>query len=282
MPAADVSTPPIAQVDEVDYEARLAAYRQLQPAAWRSIVAGGGAAVLLQRCFLDLRHGDDLTLRHAAAQALARFLEAAAADGELQEGSAEERLVLTVVFASVKRSIAAQNLAVRQVSRMSVTAVTECGGIQWPQCCYKIGDCPSTRHAMHGMTLHYRRAIPHPLQEHLALLRSLCVHFPARFAELSLLAAADIEVDFFANVAHLQMHRRVRALHRLTKACHAPNPSASPLVPLAEDLGSVGGTGDPPVMSFGTSLTMWRSMTSPVATVCCQEIIVHWGGSAAE
>lgn len=56
------------------------------------------------------------------------------------------------------------------------------------------------------------------MQEHLALLRSLCVRFPARFAELSPLAAADIEVDFFANVAHLQMHRRVRALHRLTKA----------------------------------------------------------------
>ena len=151
----------IAQVDEVDYEARLAAYRQLQPATWRSIVAAaaGGAAVLLQRCFLDLRNGDDLTLRHAAAQALARFLEAAAADGELQEGSAEERLVLKVVFASVKRSIAAQNLAVRQVSRMSMTALTEFGGIPWPQCCYKIGGCTYTRHAMHGMMSQHQRAI---------------------------------------------------------------------------------------------------------------------------
>ena len=31
------------------------------------------------------------------------------------------------------------------------------------------------------------------------------------------LASADMEVDFFANVAHLQMHRRTRALQRLTK-----------------------------------------------------------------
>ena len=142
---SDVSPPLVAQVDEVDYEARLAAYRQLQPATWRSIGAAGGAAVLLQRCFLDLRNGDDLTLRHAAAQALARFLEAAAAEGELQEGSAEERLVLKVVFASVKRSIAAQNLAVRQVSRTSATAPTECGGSPWPQRCYNIGDWTHTR-----------------------------------------------------------------------------------------------------------------------------------------
>lgn len=59
---------------------------------------------------------------------------------------------------------------------------------------------------------------PPSMQEHLMLLRKLCIGFPERFAELHALSHADIEVDFFANVAHLQMHRRTRALHRLVKA----------------------------------------------------------------
>ena len=41
---------------------------------------------------------------------------------------------------------------------------------------------------------------------------------PARFPELASLADADNEEqDFFANVAHLQLHRRTRALARLGK-----------------------------------------------------------------
>ena len=40
---------------------------------------------------------------------------------------------------------------------------------------------------------------------------------PAKLSELHALSSTDIEVDFFANIAHLQVHRRSRALHRLVK-----------------------------------------------------------------
>lgn len=54
-------------------------------------------------------------------------------------------------------------------------------------------------------------------QEHLALLRRIATAAPARFPDLALLSAADEELCFFANVAHLQLHRRVRAFARLAK-----------------------------------------------------------------
>ena len=57
----------------------------------------------------------------------------------------------------------------------------------------------------------------HGLQEHLAAMRKLAIAFPARFPELASLSNADEEVDFFRNVAHIQLHRRSRALSRLVK-----------------------------------------------------------------
>lgn len=54
--------------------------------------------------------------------------------------------------------------------------------------------------------------MPSLLQEHLALLRALALAFPAHYADLAALADADPEVDFFLNVAHLQLHRRARCV----------------------------------------------------------------------
>ncbi len=54
-------------------------------------------------------------------------------------------------------------------------------------------------------------------QEHVILLRGLVVAFPGQYADLGLLLDKDSELDFFNNVAHLQLHRRQRALQRLTK-----------------------------------------------------------------
>ena len=55
------------------------------------------------------------------------------------------------------------------------------------------------------------------LQEHLAVLRTMVLAFPDRFAELAALADADEEIDFFRNIAHIQLHRRSRALSRLKR-----------------------------------------------------------------
>ena len=49
-------------------------------------------------------------------------------------------------------------------------------------------------------------------------MRKMAITFPARFSELASLSNADEEVDFFRNVAHIQLHRRSRALSRLVKA----------------------------------------------------------------
>lgn len=49
------------------------------------------------------------------------------------------------------------------------------------------------------------------------MLRTMVVTFPARFPELAALADAEEEIDFFNNIAHIQMHRRSRALARLSR-----------------------------------------------------------------
>ena len=53
------------------------------------------------------------------------------------------------------------------------------------------------------------------VQEHLTVLRTMVMTFPHRFPELAVLADSDEEIDFFKNIAHIQMHRRSRALARL-------------------------------------------------------------------
>lgn len=105
------------QIEGLDYDARLAAYRKLDPAFWQSIAIKGGAPLVLQRCFLDLRNADDLALRHAAAQALDRFIQADSRkpvdESSLTEGGID--LIAKVVFPAAKKAINASNLAVRQV-----------------------------------------------------------------------------------------------------------------------------------------------------------------------
>lgn len=105
------------QIEGLDYDARLAAYRKLDPAFWQSITTEGGAPLVLQRCFLDLRNADDLALRHAAAQALDRFIQAdlrkPVDESSSPEGGTD--LIAKVVFPAAKKAINASNLAVRQV-----------------------------------------------------------------------------------------------------------------------------------------------------------------------
>ena len=55
----------------------------------------------------------------------------------------------------------------------------------------------------------------HGLQEHVDLLRALALTFPEQYPDLHALTDKDAELDFFNNVAHLQLHRRSRAFKRL-------------------------------------------------------------------
>lgn len=61
------------QLEEMDYDARLGAYRRLTTPQWRHLPACGTTALLL-RSLRDLRDGSDLAIRHAASQALQAFI----------------------------------------------------------------------------------------------------------------------------------------------------------------------------------------------------------------
>ncbi|KAL4434124.1 hypothetical protein ABPG75_000565 [Micractinium tetrahymenae] len=159
------------EIDELDYERRMAGYSRLLPDAWQPMAARQ-ATPLVHTCLHDLRNADDLALRHAASQALSRFIEGAAAAmaaGGAAAGGADSLLLAAqkVLFPQLKRGLPAPNLAVRQ--------------------------------------------------EHLSLLRQLVLAFPAQYPDLVALTDKDSEVDFLLNVAHIQLHRRARALTRLTK-----------------------------------------------------------------
>ncbi len=73
-------------------------------------------------------------------------------------------------------------------------------------------------------------------QEHLALMRQLAGALPARFADLAALGGGDAETDPLVNLAHLQLHRRTRALNRLAQARQRPcaERSEAPCVSRAE------------------------------------------------
>lgn len=53
------------------------------------------------------------------------------------------------------------------------------------------------------------------------MLRTMVVKFPDRFPELAALADVEEEIDFFNNIAHIQMHRRSRALARLSRVSNS-------------------------------------------------------------
>ena len=128
----------VLQVDELDYDARLAAFRKLNPENWSAFIHKDTCHVLLYRAFLDLQSASDLALRHASAQALAHFISSASTGGSLvglddlenatrhqAEGLAQNAnsmgrpgngLIMGLIFSSTKKGIAASNLAVRQVA----------------------------------------------------------------------------------------------------------------------------------------------------------------------
>ena len=80
--------------------------------------------------------------------------------------------------------------------------------------------------------------------EHLALLRALALARPSDHPGLALLADADEELDFFLNAAHLQLHRRGRALARLAKLAPTlpPGTLIGVCMPIVE-AGLLGGAG---------------------------------------
>lgn len=103
----------LTELDEPDYESRMSAYGKLTVATWSELTFLA-AAPLVQHCARDLRNPDDLALRHAAAQALAELVDAAAAQSSANTGGDCVILVQRQLFPQMKRSVGASSLAVRQ------------------------------------------------------------------------------------------------------------------------------------------------------------------------
>ncbi|KAK9840687.1 hypothetical protein WJX84_003409, partial [Apatococcus fuscideae] len=172
----------VTSVDELDYDRRMEAYGKLDIAFW-SAATPLETTLLLHRCVADLRNAGDLSLRHSAAQALARFVDAAKAMHVPASGDPSSTETMEPDPAGL------QGLALVQHRVLM----------------------PYVKHGSADANLAVR-------QEHVALLRAIAVSFPAVYPDLAMLTNEDLEVDFFSNIAHLQLHRRSRALLRLSRA----------------------------------------------------------------
>lgn len=80
------------------------------------------------------------------------------------------------------------------------------------------------------------------------------MQFPEQYADMAELLDKDPELDFFNNVAHLQLHRRQRALQRLTRV------SASCLLVLNSDVGLLHQA--PFLLVLSTPVVAWQDLVT--------------------
>ena len=185
-------------IDGIDYDKRLDAYDFLNE-EWFSSSPPAAATPIAHHLLHELR-GKDMALRHAAAAVLARLLDAAVggAAGSKTEGDT--------------------------VGNESDTDDENDGAT--PQPFAKTCDVGSTLGdvVMRVVAPGVRGLLRAPDQttraEAIAAFRKLAKTWPqAAPGAFKLLAdESDPEKDFFANAAHLQAHRRARALRRLSSA----------------------------------------------------------------
>jgi U3 small nucleolar RNA-associated protein 20 len=167
-------------IDEPDYDARIKCHTKLKPDYWAQVPPIVLPA-LLQHCLKELRNGDDLALRHAGSQALFHFIQSVASIGNNGGDDGD---------------VMQQDAATEQPP----PAVLVAQKVLFPQ--LKRGI------ASHNIAVR---------QEHLSLLREAIKKLPTLHADLSPLTDDDVEVDILLNAAHIQMHRRSRALIRLSR-----------------------------------------------------------------
>ncbi|GIL90429.1 hypothetical protein Vretifemale_18038, partial [Volvox reticuliferus] len=182
-------------LDDIDYDRRLVAYGKLTATAWGEMDYVQALPLLLTALY-DLRNVNDLALRQAAAAAVGNLVTALS--------TLESAAVSSVAVGDGGGGGVAVAAATIPASDPPESLVRLTGRVLYPQ--IKSQLCSSS--------LAVR-------QEHVSLLRALAVALPRRFADLAMLLSDDIETDFFNNVAHLQVHRRTRALTKLTKMLKA-------------------------------------------------------------
>jgi U3 small nucleolar RNA-associated protein 20 len=167
-------------VDGVDYDARLDAYDELTT-EWFQTSPPAAAAPVAHHVLHELR-GKDMALRHAAAAALERLLDAAVGSAKSDDAAGETAAAVTP----------ATSITTLGDVVMRVVAPGVRGLLRAPD--------QATRAEAIGAFRKLAEAAP--------------AAAPGAFAALA--DPADPEKDFFANAAHLQAHRRARALRLLS------------------------------------------------------------------
>jgi U3 small nucleolar RNA-associated protein 20 len=175
----------VESLDDPDYSRRMGCYSQLQPQIWMRYSRLQALPLLLQG-FFDLRNGDDLAIRQAAASALTKAVEAMAQLEQQQQGLDSEQPAEGAAAAAVVGQLGPDD-PLRLLPRVLY---------------------PQAKSGLRSNNLAVR-------QEHAALLRQLVLALPGRFPDLLPLTSKDPEQDFFLNITHLQIHRRGRALQLL-------------------------------------------------------------------
>lgn len=171
----------LTSIDGVDYDTRLAAYREADASLYGRLSLTQ-AALLAQQTLHEVA-SDDLAMRAAATHSLNHGLLAAAAK--------------EVADAHASASASAQEV--------STAAGGKAKGLR---SLVRTLLLPQVQRALHHPEGHVR-------SQHLELMRLMAAALPSSFPEMQPLLDADAELDFFCNITHLQMHRRVRALKKL-------------------------------------------------------------------
>ncbi len=199
-------------IEDMDYHARIDAYGTCREGLWGGL-ARLPCAILVQQCFLDLRNGNELSLRQAASAALESMVmcvaptavcvapgcEGTGGGGEKRGGSGEG--------GGVKRGRAAG----KQKQQKQQQRVGDHEEDTSPK--------PTTSNSTLALLLptvvygQIKRGLPVAnlavRQEHVLLLRRCVMVMPHAFEGLQVLVDEDVDVDFFHNIAHLQLHRFV-------------------------------------------------------------------------
>ncbi|KAK3258034.1 hypothetical protein CYMTET_32905, partial [Cymbomonas tetramitiformis] len=178
----DLNSWDVNDVDGMDYDKRLSGFRSATPVFFSGLTRTQASLVLWQ--MMHHTKMDDMALRGSSVAALSCFMEAVALEPKASAPLA--------IMETGARPLAEATSELRPLVRGLIFPVVT----------------TALKHEM----LYVR-------SEHLEVLRRLGQTLPEMFPELQQLLDKDPEVDFFYNVTHVQMHRRVRALRKLQKVC---------------------------------------------------------------
>lgn len=154
---ADMNRMSANMLDDPDYDSRLRAYSKLRdPDSWSALIksSNGIFIMIVYQCCVDLRNGNDISLRHSASKALKALVDC------FSKYKLKLEVAKKYLMPEMRLQLASENISVRQ--------------------------------------------------EHLEVVRKVALTLPDSFPELSVVSHNDEEVDFWMNVAHMQLHRRSR------------------------------------------------------------------------